>query len=90
MVLSGPVTGSHPACSTSLKGVTTMHDGSAEPGSCEPVRRMDVGVSRTVSRRAAAPRAVPIRELEAPSGECRRGNTETRLLEQAYEDYYSL
>jgi hypothetical protein len=51
---------------------------------------MDVGVSRTVSRRAAAPRAVPIRELEAPAGECRRGNTETRLLEQAYEDYYSL
>jgi hypothetical protein len=67
-----------------------MHDGAAEPGLVESVRRVDNGVARSVSGRTVLPRAVPIRDQVAPAAEARPTDAEVRLLEQAYEDYYSL
>jgi hypothetical protein len=36
------------------------------------------------------PHTEPIRDREVPSGQTRTTDAEVRLLEQAYEDYYSL
>ncbi len=67
-----------------------MHDGTAEPGFVESVRRVDSGATRSVLRRSVLPHTEPIRDREVPSGQTRTTDAEVRLLEQAYEDYYSL
>lgn len=67
-----------------------MHEGSVEPGLAAQLRRVDAVAESTAASRTMRRTTVVQSGLEnRPSGG-RQLSPEQRLLEQAWEDYYSI
>ena len=67
-----------------------MHDGSFDPGFTLPMRRIDTLPESAVPARQVPRRSVVVPEADGCPSIARPMSAEQRLLEQAWEDYYSV
>ena len=67
-----------------------MHDGSVEPGFGTTVRRVDVLAESALAPAAVRRKAAVPADAESRVCGGRQLSAEQRLLEQAWEDYYSI